>query len=229
MRSFFAVSTLLSVMTFAGVPAAQAQPAPASVEDQIKASAEGVGRFRGGFYGAFGWGLGSKIDDAATGGTRPSGLALDGGMYALFNPIRDFADIEAGIGVRGLLPTSQSTSNGSVSYKSGYIALTLYAGPVFRFGDGGRTAIALGAQFDAAAKVLKEDADPFYGLYSGKLKPAVGVYGEYQYKGSDGTKAIYYTRLNAYRYDVSFSGAPARINEQGKGNLLANLVFGIKY
>jgi hypothetical protein len=222
----FAVACAASLITPAS---AQTDPAkPTSIEDQLKSSSAGVGRFRWGYYGGAGWGVGSKISDAATGGTRPSGLALDGGVYGLFNPIRDFADIEAGVGIRGLLPTSQSSDGGSTTYKSGYIGATVYGGPVFRFGQGGASAIAIGAQLDVSAKILSTSEDPFYQRYKGKMSPAVGAYVEYQYK-SDSSKSIYYTRLNVARYDAKFSGASAAINDQGKGNTMATVTFGVKY
>jgi hypothetical protein len=221
-------SALCTSAAMAQTTPAPPVPASSSVEDQLRRSSEGVGRFRGGFYGALGWGFGSKIKDATTGGTRPSGPVVDLGLYGLFNPIRDFADIEVGGGLRAMVPTSVSTNGGRTEYKSGFVAGSVYAGPVFRLGKDGSSALALGAQLELGAKVLKDSADPFMGRYDAKLKPSLGGYLEYQYKGEK-AKAIYYTRLSLSKYDVSFSNAPAAVASQGKGGTLVAVVAGIKY
>lgn len=98
---------------------------------------------------------------------------------------------------------------------------------MFRLGQGSASAIALGAQLDLNAKVLHNTADPFFARYKLKMKPALGVYGEYQYKG-DGSKAIYFSRLSAARYSLDFTGAPASIASQDSGTMV-ELTFGIKY
>lgn len=218
----------LALLSLLGSGAVVAQTAATpSIEDKIQRSSEGVGRFRGGFYGSFGWGFGSRIDFPGGGGTRPSGLHLEGGAYGLFNPIRDFFDIEAGLGLTALTPSSSDSGSGGTAYKTGYVAGLLYAGPVIRLGQSG-SAVSLGVQALLGNKVLKDSNDAFVRLYPATMKSKPGFYAEYQYQGSQG-KAIYFTRLTGSKYDVEFEGAPAAINEQGKGNTLTTLQFGIKY
>lgn len=201
----------------------------ASIEDQLSKSGQGVGRFRGGLYGSLGWGVGSKVKFPVGGGTRPSGFHIEGGAYGLFNPVRDLADIEGGIGVSFLTPSSQTTGSGQVDYKTGFVAATVYAGPVFRLGRSG-SSLALGAQLLLGNKVLKDSNDAFIAAYPAKMKSSLGIYGEYQYKGTeDGSKAIYFTRVAASRYDVTFQGAPTSINDQGQGDILMTVSVGIKY
>lgn len=215
----------LLVCTLAHPDRVQAQFA--SIEDQLKSSGEGVGRFRGGVYGALGWGFGSKAQGPGGVSTRPSGLHFELGLYGLFNPIRDFADVETGIAVTGITPSSSSSQSGAAAYKSGYIAGLAYAGPVFRLGKGGNS-LALGAQYQFGSKVLKESGDALLASYPATMKPSLGVYGEYQYQGGTG-KAIYYTRIAANKYDITFKGAPAALNESGKGGTMLTLGLGVKY
>jgi hypothetical protein len=116
-------------------------PAPkstSSIEDQIKDSASGIGRFRGGYYGNLGWTQSStSVTDSIAGTTRLGGFLVEGGGYGLFNPIRDFADIEAGVGLKMVIPSSSTSDSGVTKYNYGYTALTAYAGPVFHVGDAG--------------------------------------------------------------------------------------------
>lgn len=218
------LAALLPLLASGGAAAQSTTP---SIEDKIQQSSSGVGRFRGGFYGSVGWGFGSRIDIPGGGGTRPSGLHLEGGVYGLFNPIRDFFDIEAGLGLSGMTPSSSESNGGGTSYKTGYVAGLIYAGPVFRLGQSG-SALSLGVQALLGNKVLKDSNDAFVRQYPATMKSKPGFFAEYQYQGGK-DKAIYFSRLTGSKYDVEFEGAPASVNDQGKGNTLITVQFGIKY
>jgi hypothetical protein len=222
------ICSAVVLFTLVAAPAlSRAQNQSTSVEEALRRSGEGVGRFRGGLYGSVGGGMGSKINVPNNSSTRPAGFYFEGGGYGLFNPIRDFADIEAGFGISYLTPTSTGSNGGAVEYKTGFVAGTAYLGPLFRIGKSG-SAFGFGAQVLLGNKVLKDSNDVFANTFPGKMKSALGVYGEYQYK-TDASKAIYYTRMAVNRYDVTFQGAPASVNDQGKGNTMVNLQIGIKY
>lgn len=221
-------TSMAAVVALAAIwPSAAAMAQGAGIEDKLKQTSEGTGRFRGGVYGSLGWGFGSKIEIPGTGGTRPSGLRVEGGVYGLFNPIRDFADIEAGLSISALTPSSSKSGSGATEYKTGFIAGNLYAGPVFRLGNSG-SALAVGVHLLFGNKVLKDSGDTFVKAFPASMKSSPGAYLEYQYKG-DGSKAIYFSRLSASKYDASFKGAPVAVNTQGKGNTLVTFDFGIKY
>ncbi|MBK6853643.1 MAG: hypothetical protein IPG93_19215 [Burkholderiales bacterium] len=228
-RQAFAVKPITSfflVIQLLGSGVALAQSGPLSIEEKIQDTGQGVGRFRGGVYGSLGWGHGTRISTPNGGSTGPSGLHVEAGVYGLFNPIRDFADIETGLSLTGMTSSSTQSNNGAVSNKTGYIAGQIYAGPVFRLGQSG-SALAVGMQALVGTKIVKNGEDTFVKQYPPKMKPKPGLYVEYQYqRGLD--NAIYFSRLTVTKYEVTFQGAPASVNDQGKGNTLLTLQFGIK-
>lgn len=198
-----------------------------NIEDQLKAESKGVGRFRGGYYGGIGMARGNeKITYANTGGTKLSGIVFEGGVYGLFNPIRDWVDVEAGIGLKMALPGKTSSSTGSDKYSHGYNAASVYAGPVFRSSN---SAVGMGVFLNTDSTVTTDSNDAFSNKYKSKMINSPGYYLEYQY-GKPGSKAIYFFRLNYNKYDLKFaSSAPKEISIQGKNQSAIALTGGMKF
>lgn len=203
-----------------------ADSTPPSIEDQLKQEAKGVGRFRGGWYGSIGYVSSSKQSTATDGQVKLGGFPLEGGIYGLFNPIRDFADIEAGLGLKVILPTESSGNGSGTTYSYGYSALSAYAGPVFRLG--GESSIAVGGFIDKPFSILKSSTDPFFKTHSGKPKSALGGYVEYQYsKGQDRT--IYFTRFTAGHANAEFTNVSSAFNDSTSSTRFVGISIGAKY
>jgi hypothetical protein len=220
-------AVILTPLLFASAPACASDDS--SFEAQLSTEGSGVGRFRGGWYGAIGAARGStRVEDATTGGARQGGFIFEGGAYGIFNPIRDYFDIEAGLGLKYVTPTSSDSNSGSATnYYYGYTAATVYAGPVFRSGNSG-SAIALGVSLDLGCHIIGNSEDPFLQQYNMSMSNVAGGYLEYQYN-NPGTKQIYFTRLTYSKYDLEFSSnTPAAIADQGAGQRAIQLTVGVK-
>ncbi|WP_426876208.1 hypothetical protein [Glaesserella parasuis] len=97
----------------------------------------GLGRFRFGFSAGGGYYKSVSVDNYPNMG----GFSGELGVYTLFNPIRDWADVELGVRTLYVFPhDSKSKNSGSI-----------YDGLVFRF-PGASSAIAAGVYQDFVAK-----------------------------------------------------------------------------
>lgn len=208
-----------------------AQTAPATTNDidsALKSEATGVGRFRSGWVGSIGTALGDSKGTIAKGKVRMGGMAISGGVYGLFNPIRDFSDIEAGVGMAALIPMS-STSSGSntTSYSYGAVSATAYVGPVFRM-PSGTSSFGVGALIDQPFKTLTQSEDRLLNNADVKLNTSIGLYGEYQYSKGTG-KEIYYVRGQYAKSGIKSSNLGAAFNDATKIAAVIGIAAGVKY
>lgn len=208
-----------SILTCAHVYAAD------DIDSALKSKESGVGRFRGGWYGAIGAAAGDSKGTAKLGKARLAGMSVTGGVYGLFNPIRDFADIEGGLGLSSVIPMSATNSNGT-SYSYGQVSATAYAGPVFRMPNG-LSSFGIGAYIEQPIKTLIQSEDRLLNNSDLKLKPALGLYGEYQYSKGAG-KEIYFVRGSYSKTGVKSSTLGAEFNRAGESVGVLGVVFGVK-
>lgn len=195
------------------------------IDSALKSKESGVGRFRGGWYGAIGASAGDSKGTEKLGKARLAGMSVTGGVYGLFNPIRDFADIEGGLGLSSVIPMSAQNNNGT-SYSYGQVAATAYAGPVFRMPNG-LSSFGIGAYIEQPIKTLIQSQDRLLNNSDLKLKPALGIYGEYQYSKGAG-KEIYFVRGSYSKTGIKSSTLGAEFNLAGESVGVLGVVFGVK-
>lgn len=199
---------------------------PTSMDSALQTQEAGVGRFRAGWYGAAGAAIGASKGTATLGKARLGGLELNAGAYGLFNPIRDFADIEAGMGLSAIIPVSSDNKNGT-SYTYGAVSATAYAGPVFRTPNSAGS-FGLGAFINVPLSTIKHSSDALLANANLKLKTAPGIYGEYQY-AQTGSNKIYYVRGYYARSGVKSSNLGRAFNDAANNSGLIGLQGGVKY
>jgi hypothetical protein len=192
--------------------------AETSFTDELKAASSGSvsSRFRGGYYA----GIGYQGRIGGDGDTRIQGLLLEGGVYGMFNPIRNFLDFE--VGISGKYNTGAKTTNnnsGKSSYYSGLKQITAYGGTIFRFGEQGKAlSIGVSKAFyidEVQTKDLKN-----LGYKKNNLENGLGVYAEYQTDEISG--GVYFVRLEIEKIDI------VSLRNTNK-DTVASLLFGMKF
>lgn len=190
--------------------------AESSITDQLKDAGTGnvASRFRVGYY--LGGGYQGRI--GGDGDTKIQGLLLEGGVYGLFNPIKNFLDME--VGISGKYNTGMSTSSSNSNDKTYYAGLsqvTVYGGTVFRFGET-QKAIAVGLSKALYIDEVQTDELKQAGVKKHEFDNGIGAYIEYQ----SGNTSIFFTRVEIEKIDVV---GEVETNEETVGSLL----FGIKF
>lgn len=191
----------------------------------------GFGRFR------FGFSLGGGYYKSVSVENYPniSSFAGELGAYTLFNPIRDWADME--VGIRGLYvfpndSESKDSKTGKVKQKfySGLSSGSIYAGLVFRFPDAS-SAIAAGVYQDFAAKAqFSEKHQAGTNLKNElKYKPGQGIYAEYQWIGAQNGNSLPVIPFARFTYGTYKSEYKTETKNQTNREKLFGLVFGVKY
>lgn len=197
---------------------------------ELDKATSGFGRFR--FGGAFG--LGYYSSSANKGTPRLSGFAGEFSMSTMFNPIRDWADVELGVRALYVHPSDSKSKDKETNREiersySGLISGGVYAGMVFRYPEAS-SAIAMGVYKDLATKSRfsskqRSETDFKENL---KYKPGQGVYLEYQYikKDSLGNVIMPFARIN---YGTLKSEYRTETGTQANNEKLFGIVFGIRY
>lgn len=189
-----------------------------SIIDALKAASSGTvsSRFRFGYF----LGLGYQGRVSGDGNTKIQGLLLEGGLYGLFNPIRNFTDIE--IGISGKYNTGASTSSSSsnsTKYYAGLKQVTAYSGIVFRSGTKGK-ALALGISKALYIDEIQSDEMKAQNIKKHDLKNGIGVYAEYQ--TDEITKQITFVRVEVEKIDVVSDNKTSK-------DTLASILIGWKF
>ncbi len=189
---------------------------------QLKSESKGVNRFRYGFYGAIGGQRANNSDVSP----RISGLVLEGGVYTLMNPIKNFADIEVGASFKyngGAKMTNENSRQ--PKYYNGLKQISAYAGPVFQFG-GGKHAVGFGvskAFYLGEVKGDDNDKTPKNDLSNG-----LGAYAEYQWMGQKSTNSsrhlIPFARLTIEKFDMEIANS-----NKTSDQTVVGLAVGTKY
>jgi len=195
------------------------------LKEQLEDASSGSvsSRFIGGFY----WGIGfqgtigsettTSIDNSEY-STNFLGFLFEGGIYGLYNPIRNFADIEVGLNAR------YNTGLNSKDKESFYPALfqsTIYSGLVFRFNKGMK-ALSIGV---SKALYMKEYIDKEMkkvGLQEHGIENGLGIYVEYQHPDVKVGEGIAFTRFEVEQLDVI-------TNNEKESEMVASLLIGFKY
>lgn len=154
------------------------------------------------------------------GDTKIQGFLLEGGLYGLFNPVRNLFDIE--VGINGKYNTGMNTSSsdsGKKTYYAGLKQVTIYGGTVFRFGERGK-ALSLGVSkalyiSEVQSDELKED-----GYKKHDLENGLGAYIEYQTDETSG--GIFFVRAEVEKMDIV---SEIETQEETIGSIL----FGMKF
>ncbi len=197
-----------------GISTAQAEEA--SLVDELKdASAGSVStRFKGGYY----MGIGYQGRVSGDGDTRIQGLLLEGGLYMLFNPVRNFFDIEVGVSGKYNTGMSSKDSSGDKEYYAGLKQGTVYAGLVFRRGDKGK-GFSLGVSKAFTIDEVQTDEMKADNMKKHDIENGIGIYGEYQ---TDELGGITFTRVEIERIDIVG-------DNKTDEDIVASILFGIKY
>lgn len=193
----------------------------ASMEDALKDTSAGsfTSRFRGGYLA----GVGFQSSAGGDGVTNIGGFLVELGVYGLFNPIKNFVDIE--IGLTGKLNTGMSsTSRGTTgatekTYYSGLTQVTIYGGPVFRFDDGKK---GIGIGISKALHIEERQSNDMEkaNIQKNNLENGLGVYIEYQTNELLGN--ITFIKLTAETVDI--------VNNANKNqDVLAGILIGLKF
>ena len=187
---------ILGAVCCATLLATQPLSAESSMADELKGAATGSvsSRFRVGYFG----GLGYQGRIGGDGDTRIQGLLLEGGLYGLFNPIKNFLDFEVGLSGKYNMGMSTSSSNSNEKkYYAGLKQATVYGGTVFRFGETNK-ALAVGVSKALTISEVQSDELKADGYEKHDLENGIGAYIEYQ----SGTDSIFFTRLEVEKIDI---------------------------
>jgi len=189
--------------------------ADTSLEDELKSASSGTisSRFRVGY--SLGGGYQGRI--GGDGDTKIQGFLLEGGIYTLFNPIRNFLDME--IGLSGKYNTGMSTSNdsGGETYYAGLAQVTLYGGTIFRFGET-KKALAVGVSKALYIDEVQTDDLKDAGIEKHDLENGIGAYMEYQ----SGDKEIFFARVEIEKIDVVSETETSK-------DTIGSILFGMKF
>lgn len=189
-----------------------------SLEEALKDESSGsfTSRFKIGYYGGIGYQASVKSEQE----TEISGLLLEGGVYTLFNPIKNFFDIEVGLNAKYNTGIEITSNDDETKYYSGLQQATVYVGPVFRF-DEGRKAISIGLSKALYMKAVRTDEMKEKGIKENDIENGLGVYIEYQYMDLIG-KNIGFSRLEVEQFDI--------ISDKSKTEeTVAGIIFGMKF
>ena len=200
--------------------------ASVDLNKDLNNATSGLGRFRFGVSLVGGYYKSNSVNNYP----NMSGLGGELGLYTLFNPIRDWVDVE--LGVRGLYvfphdKTSEDSKNGETRQKSysGLASGGAYAGVVFRF-PSASSAIATGVYQDFVAKSQFSQKQKEGTNFKNKLKykPGQGVYVEYQWTGKE--KVIPFARVTYGTYKSEYQTATQTKTNREK---FYGLVIGAKF
>ena len=209
---------LLGAVCCATLLVTQPLSAESSMADELKGAAAGSvsSRFKVGYSA----GIGYQGRIGGDGDTKIQGLLLEGGLYGLFNPIRNFFDIEVGINGKYNTGMSSSSSNsGKTTYYAGLKQVTMYGGTVFRFGEKGK-ALSVGVSKALYIDEVQSDELKADGYKKHNLENGVGAYIEYQ--TDETTGGIFFARVEVERIDIV---GETETNEDTVGSIL----FGMKF
>jgi len=190
--------------------------AESSITNELKDAAAGnvASKFRVGYY----LGVGYQGRIGGDGDTKIQGFLLEGGVYGLFNPIKNFLDMEVGISGKYNPGMSTSSSNSNqTTYYAGLSQVTVYGGTVFRFGET-KKAIAVGLSKALYIDEVQTDELKQAGIKKHEFDNGIGAYIEYQ----SGNTSIFFTRVEIEKIDVV---GEVETNEETVGSLL----FGMKF
>jgi len=183
-----------------------------NLENELKNASAGLvsSRFRLGYFlgGGYQGTMGSEKN------TEIQGILVEGGVYTLFNPIRNFFDIEVGLSGKYNFGSSNSDNN---KYYAGLKQITLYGGTVFRFGET-KKAVAVGVSKALYIDEVQTDDLKKAGIKKHDLKNGIGTYIEYQ----SGDKKIFFVRAELERIDVVY---PDGTDEDTIGSILIGMKF----
>ncbi len=190
--------SILGVLSCIVLFVSQPLSAESSFEDELKKSSSGTvsSRFRVGYFA----GIGYQGRIGGDGDTKIQGLLLEGGLYGLFNPVRNFFDIE--IGINGKYNTGMnktSSDSGKTTYYAGLKQITLYGGLVFRVGEEGK-ALSLGLSKAIYINEVQTDELKDSGIKKHDLENGMGAYIEYQTDELSGN--IFFVRAEVERIDI---------------------------
>lgn len=208
---------ILAGLVLLGTSSVQAESS--SFADELKEASAGTvsSRFRVGYSA----GIGYQGRISGDGDTRIQGFLLEGGVYAMFNPVRNFLDLE--VGISGKYNTGAGVTNGNsgkTEYYSGLKQITAYAGSIFRFGESGK-ALSFGLSKalyidEVQTKELKD-----LGYKKNDLTNGLGAYVEYQTDEISGN--VYFTRLEIEKIDIA-----SKYNSTDK-DTVASILIGMKF
>lgn len=207
--------SILSVVSCMALLTLNPLNASSSMEDELKdASAGNVeSRFRGGYF--IGGGYQGRI--GGDGDTKIQGLLIEGGVYTLFNPIKNFLDLEVGLSGKYNTGMSTSSNDSATTYYAGLKQVTVYGGTVFRFGETEK-AIAVGVSKALYIDEVQTDELKAAGIKKHDFENGLGVYLEYQSGNSD----IFFTRLEVEQIDV--------VSEtETSTETIGSILFGMKF
>jgi len=189
--------------------------ADTSLEDELKGASSGTvsSRFRGGYS----FGIGYQGRMGGNGDTKIQGLLLEASVYTLFNPIRNFFDMEVGLSGKYNTGMSTSSDSGNETYYAGLQQVTIYGGTVFRFGDT-KKALAVGVSKALYIDEVQTDDLKDAGIEKHDLENGIGAYIEYQ----SGDTNIFFARIEVERIDVV---SDIETSEDTIGSIL----FGMKF
>jgi len=210
--------TILSTLSCVAILATQPLLADTSIQDELKNTSAGTveSRFKVGYSA----GIGYQGRIGGEGDTKISGLLLEGGIYGLFNPIRNFFDIEIGINGKYNTGASMSSSNsGKTTYYAGLKQITVYSGAVFRFGEQGK-ALSVGLSKALYIDEVQSDELKKQGYRKHDLENGIGAYVEYQTDEISG--GIWFARLEVEKIDIIKSYGTQK-------DTVASILFGMKY
>ncbi len=207
---------ILGVACCAMLFTTQPLSAESSMEAEFKDSATGnvSSRFR---WGSF-VGIGYQGRTGGDGDTKIQGLLVEAGVYGLFNPIQHFLDFEVGLsGKYNTGMSSSSNDSGKKTYYAGLKQITVYGGPVFRFGES-QKAIAVGVSKALYIDEVQTSDLKDSGAKKHDLENGMGVYIEYQ----SGDNDIFFARIEVEKIDVV---SETKTNK----DTVASILFGTKF
>jgi len=207
---------LLCSVSSVALLATQPLIADSSIADELKEASTGSAssRFRVGYFA----GIGYQGRIGGEGDTKIQGLLIEGGLYGLFNPIRNFLDFEVGISGKYNTGMSSSSSNsGKTTYYAGLKQVTMYGGTVFRFGETNK-ALAVGLSKALYISEVQSDELKASGYKKHDLENGIGAYIEYQ----SGDSEIYFTRVEVEKIDIV---GERETSEETIGSILIGMKF----
>jgi len=210
--------TILGAVCCATLLTVQPLSAGSAIEDELKDSSAGTvsSRFKFGYSA----GIGYQGRIGGEGDTKIQGLLFEGGLYGLFNPVRNLFDIEVGINGKYNTGMSSSSSNsGKKTYYAGLKQVTLYGGTVFRFGEKGK-ALSLGVSKALYIDEVQSDELKADGYKKHDLENGLGAYIEYQ--TDETTGGIFFVRAEVEKMDIV---SVTETQEETIGSILLGMKF----
>jgi len=210
--------SILGAVCFATLLVTQPLSAGSAFEDELKESSAGTVSSRFKFGYSVGMGYQGRI--GGEGDTKIQGLLLEGGLYGLFNPVRNLFDIEVGINGKYNMGMSSSSSNsGKKTYYAGLKQVTIYGGTVFRFGENGK-ALSLGVSKALYIDEVQSDELKADGYKKHDLENGIGAYIEYQTDETSG--GIFFVRAEVEKMDIV---SVTDTQEETIGSILLGMKF----